>query len=220
MVELVIFDMDGLMLDTERVSSRASRDVFPPITEEELQRDFHALLGRNRRQCVAYMQQAHPGWDVPALWKKAEDRMTEIIKEEGVPLKKGLIPLLEYLQQAGIHRAVATSTSEGRARWMLEQGGLTPYFQAFAFGDMVQNSKPDPEIFLLAARQLHVPSARCMVLEDSLVGIWAAAAAGMAPVMVPDAQQPDAATRALLYALCEDLSQVIGLVERANTQQR
>ena len=130
-----------------------------------------------------------------------------------MPVKPGLFALLEYLKKEGIPAAVASSTYRAVALPLLEQAGIAPWLTGMAFGDMVQRSKPEPDIFLLAARQLGAEPANCIVLEDSPNGILAAHRAGMLPVMVPDLLKPDPELEKILYSRVEQLDQVIILME-------
>jgi HAD superfamily hydrolase (TIGR01509 family) len=114
------------------------------------------------------------------------------MEEKGPPEKNGVRPLFDYLASRNIPIALATSTSERSARWMIEKAGLTPYFSAWAFGSEVTHGKPAPDIFLLAKTRLGVADpARCVVFEDSPAGLSAALAAGMKPVFVRDMVDPE-----------------------------
>ena len=209
----VIFDMDGLMLDSERLSLEFRRRIH-----EARGLPFENLLpytmGRNT-EAARPIYLAHYGQDYPFEEIRAEigEMWSRYLRENPVPVKPGLFPLLDYLRERGVPAAVATSTSRESALPKLEKAGIAPYLTAMVFGDMVKRSKPEPDIFLTAAARLGEDPAGCMVLEDSPNGILAARRAGMAPVMVPDTVQPDEATKKLLYSCVERLDQVITLME-------
>jgi HAD superfamily hydrolase (TIGR01509 family) len=190
----LIFDMDGLMLDTEPLGARAwddaARATGIPFDASVTPR----LIGRTFTDCRALILDHHGGCDYPidelmAGWHAAYDA---IVEREGIALKAGLVELLDWLEGAGIPRAVATSTRRARAQEKLERTGLWPRFAGLVGGDEVANGKPAPDIFLAAARLVRAPPAACLVLEDSIAGLTGAAAAGMPSVMVPDLCDPPA----------------------------
>jgi HAD superfamily hydrolase (TIGR01509 family) len=189
--EAVIFDMDGLMLDTEAPALRAWERAA-----RGLGRDFdltlcRQMIGRDFGDCVALIRARH-GADYPVdeltrAWAADYDT---IVAAEGIALKPGLVEILDLLDERGIATAVATSTRRERALAKLDRVGLTHRFAALVGGDEIAHGKPAPDIFLAAAARLGVPAGDCIVLEDSEPGIIGAAAAGMMPVMVPDLHQP------------------------------
>jgi HAD superfamily hydrolase (TIGR01509 family) len=189
--EAVIFDMDGLMLDTEAPALRAWERAA-----RALGRDFdltlcRQMIGRNFGDCVALIRARH-GADYPVdqltrAWAADYDA---IVAAEGIALKPGLAELLDLLDERGIATAVATSTRRERALAKLDRVGLTHRFAALVGGDEIAHGKPAPDIFIAAAARLGVAPGDCIVLEDSEPGVIGAAAAGMMPVMVPDLHQP------------------------------
>lgn len=190
----VIFDMDGLMLDTEPLAARAwsaaAADLGFPFDLAMTTR----LIGRNLPDCRTLIR-AHHGDDYPVdelmcAWHAAYDA---IVDREGVALKPGLIELLTWLESARIPKAVATSTRRVRAEANLAHATLIDRFAVLVGGDEVVHGKPAPDIFILAALRLAVDAAACVVLEDSEPGVRGALAAGMAPIMVPDFRTPSAA---------------------------
>jgi HAD superfamily hydrolase (TIGR01509 family) len=187
----VVFDMDGLMLDTERMASRcwsAAASTIGVAFDTEL---LPSMIGRNSRdsrQCVL----AHYGADYPidALMQESRTQFDAIAEREGIATKPGVHALLDWLESVGIPRVVATSTRRERALAHLERSLLMPRFHALVGGDEVVEGKPAPDIFLLAAARLDVEPADCIVLEDSEPGVRGALAAGMIPIMVPDMIAP------------------------------
>jgi HAD superfamily hydrolase (TIGR01509 family) len=187
----VVFDMDGLMLDTERVAHRcwsAAASTIGVAFDTEL---LSSMIGRNSRdsrQCVL----AHYGADYPvdALIQESRTQFDAIAEREGIAVKPGVHALLDWLESVRIPRVVATSTRRERALAHLERCLLMPRFHALVGGDEVAEGKPAPDIFLLAAARVDVAPADCIVLEDSEPGVRGALAAGMIPVMVPDMLAP------------------------------
>ena len=194
----VIFDMDGLMLDTERLAPRAWGDAAAAVGVDFDLTLIVPMVGRNFRDCAALIVDRHgpdfPTTELMRAWHVAYDA---IVEREGIALKPGLLPLLDWLEAEGIPKAVATSTRRDRAQAKLAQTALLPRFVALVGGDEVANGKPAPDIFLAAADRLGQPVAECVVLEDSEPGVRAALAAGMTPIMVPDMHPPSAALMAL-----------------------
>ena len=217
MIRAVIFDMDGLMLDTEQLSKEAWDQIGIDRGVGPFGHLIVHLIGRNRADNEAFFRERFGDrLTFDTILELKEQYFQKTFAEKGVPVKKGLFELLNWLKDQGIPAAVATSTEEATARAELAQAGILPYMDRLVFGNMVPHGKPAPDIFLLAAEQLGVSPECCMVLEDSPSGIRAAHAAGMVPVMVPDLVQPDEALRALLHTQVESLDQVPALIAELN----
>lgn len=216
----VLFDMDGLMFDTERVSDEVWCDVANRSGFAMTSKDVSLLRGRNYEGGGAAIRERF-GADFPydAL---AADAIREISArlERQIPLRPGLFALLDALRGMGCKMAVASSTHSSRVLRNLERTGVRDYFSAVIGGEAVTHSKPDPEIFLLAARALDTPPAACMVLEDSYNGVRAGAAAGCFTVMVPDIDPATPEMERLAAAIVPSLDAVIPLAaERVGKPQ-
>ena len=194
----VIFDMDGLMLDTERLAPAAWSDAARAVGVEFDMTLLPAMVGRNFRDCNALIVERHgdtyPTAELMRAWHVAYDA---IVARDGIALKPGLVELLDWLEREDIDKAVATSTRRDRAQAKLAQTGLLQRFTTLVGGDEIARGKPAPDIFLLAAERLAREPGDCLVLEDSEPGVRAALAAGMTPIMVPDLHQPSAELLAL-----------------------
>jgi HAD superfamily hydrolase (TIGR01509 family) len=187
----VLFDMDGLILDTEPLALRAWSECA-----RALDVPFDAALGlrmvgRNFTDCSELLR-AHyaPPYPCDALLGSWHSTYDAIVARDGVALKAGVAELLDWLDEDGLPRAVATSTRRERARAKLRQAGVLDRFHAVVGGDDVARGKPAPDIYLEAARRLDVAPVDCVVLEDSEPGVRAGLAAGMTVVMVPDLVEP------------------------------
>lgn len=194
----VIFDMDGLMLDTEPLAAQAWIEAAQGLGIAFDRTINDRLIGRSFTDCRTIIGEHH-GADYPVdtlmnAWHGAYDA---IVRREGITFKPGLLELLGWLEAAAIPKAVATSTRRARAQAKLEQAGVLVRFAALVGGDEVARGKPAPDIFLEAAARLAIDPAACMVLEDSEPGMRGALAAGMTPVMVPDLLPPSAALLAI-----------------------
>ena len=185
--QAVIFDMDGLMLDTEPLAARAYLDAAAAIGIAFDSAVTPSLVGRTYSDCrtliLAHHGDSYPVDRLMTQWHAAYDA---IVDREGVDAKPGLVELLDWLEAHATPKAVATSTRNARARVKLARAQLLSRFVAVVGGDQVANGKPAPDIFLAAATALATNPADCLVLEDSPAGLEAAARAGMAAIVVPD----------------------------------
>jgi HAD superfamily hydrolase (TIGR01509 family) len=184
-----IFDMDGVLLDSERII----RDVFTQVSTESgfvvSPEVYLKCVGRNSRDTRDIMSE-HLGSDFPyeEIELKVRDLISKQITTSGWPLKPGVIDGLDALRENQIRCCVATSTEQNEARKRLQK--LVHYFEHISSGDEVSKGKPDPELFLLAASRLAVDPKDCVVIEDSEYGAQAALSAGMSCLIVPDLKIP------------------------------
>jgi HAD superfamily hydrolase (TIGR01509 family) len=204
----VIFDMDGLMLDTEPISHRAwwraAGSLGVAIDDALLAR----MIGRNYRDCERLIRESlGPDAPVEAMMREWHRCYDEALAD-GIPVKPGLPDLLDWLERQAVPRAVATSTRRQRALAKLSATRMVERFDAIVAGDEVPNGKPAPDIFLCAAARLAVTPQRCLVLEDSEPGVRAAIAAGMTPVLVPDLLPPSASLLAAGVRVAASLHEV------------
>ncbi len=220
MIKAVIFDMDGTLFDTEIIYATAWRQAGAELQFAPIEEAIAACTGRNAKDTRRFFEEHYADLvsydDFMAVRTRYYDAM---IAERGVPLKPGVVELLDYLKERGIGIALATATRRERTMENLTRTGLSPYFDVLITGDMVQNGKPHPETFLLAAERLGCLPAECIGVEDSFNGVRAISAAGMVCVMVPDTVPPTPEIEALLDAKCETLHELRSLIERLNAKE-
>ncbi|MDO4863229.1 MAG: HAD family phosphatase [Ruminococcus sp.] len=209
-----VFDMDGLMVDTEKLYLRYWKEAAADFGYDMQNEHVYAIRSLARKYSIPKLKSFF-GEDFPTEDVRA--RRTELInahiEKYGIDVKKGLFELLDYLRAHGIRLAVATATPRERALYCLEKIGARDYFDAVICGDMIESGKPDPDIYLTAARELGLPPQQCAAFEDSPNGIRAAYSAGCHAIMIPDMTPPDDETAPLLSAVYDDLAQAVGYFE-------
>lgn len=212
-IRAALFDMDGLMFDTERLSDEVWFGLGPKYGIAVTPADMERLRGRSYEDGRAAFLEAH-GADFPYDALAAEARAAWTRKlAQGVPLRPGLFAALDFFKSRGIPMAVASSTGRALVAQNLRLSGTASYFSAVICGDMVARSKPEPDIFLAAARALNTPPAACLVLEDSPNGVRAGAAAGCVTVMIPDICPATDELRGLAQAILPTLAAVPQFLE-------
>src|SRR4051812_21494191 len=211
-VDAVIFDMDGTLLDSESVYIAGMQDAARTLGLELPLALCHAMVGVPSRECNLMLQE-HYG----AAFDLAEFRghfSTSVQRQMGerVPLKPGVVELLDFLKAKGLPLAIATSAGRATAERNLGRAGLLDRFTALATRDDVEHAKPAPDVYLEAARRLGVAPPHCVAFEDSSIGILAAHAAGMRAVMVVDILPPSEEARARCLHVAQDLREVLQLM--------
>jgi HAD superfamily hydrolase (TIGR01509 family) len=208
----VLLDMDGTLLDTEPVYAGAMLSALASLGYAVPEPMVRAMVGLPGAECIA-MLKAHFGgaFDVKHF------HGTYIVHRDerllaGIPLKSGVLELLDHLTDLGLPSAVATSASRSNAEANLTRTGLRNRFEYVFTRDDVARGKPDPALFLRAAEAVGVPPAACLAVEDSHVGVRAAHAAGTVPIMVPDLLEATPEIAELCAAVLEDLHELRALL--------
>jgi HAD superfamily hydrolase (TIGR01509 family) len=211
--EAVIFDMDGLMLDSERAIigclAEAARELGHDLPEVL----WLSMVGHSEAVCRHLLDEAIGEAQRERVLQRSHV-LYEAVVAAGVPHRPGIIEMLDFLDSRRIPRAVATSTRRPLALRKLDAAGLLPRFDAICTSSDVEHPKPAPDVYLLAARSLGIDPRRCLVLEDSPTGVRAALAAGMHPIQIPDLLEPDDAVRALGHTILPSLDDARMLLEQ------
>lgn len=214
-VRAVLFDMDGLLVDSERLSVEEDLAVTAEMGWPAERSLVMGMLGVTDEECRRRFHEALPGLDLDRFYEVVRARFYERIEREGLPRKPGAKELLDRVRALGIPYALATSSGALRIERCLKAAGLDGMFPVRATAAEIEHSKPAPDIFLLAADKLGVPYEACLVLEDSPSGVRAGRAAGMQVCMVPDMLPFDPALAPFADHVCDDLNDVITLLPGA-----
>ncbi len=206
----VIFDMDGTLLDTQRIYIPAWDYAGEQQGFKNCGSHVKNLLGTNEETYTKYMFDNFKGVDSVRFKKDAAEY---IRKNLVVKFKKGAEELIAYLRQNGIKYAIGSGAAVPLIRVYLEQIKANDLFDTLAGGDEIKNSKPAPDTFLLAAKKMGIPPENCFVFEDSDNGALAAHNAGMKCIGIPDIMDFSRETKALLYAELNNLAEAIEIFE-------
>ena len=214
-IEAIVFDMDGLIFDSERLVQRTWNYAGEQLGYGRIGEHIYHTLGFNVNRRREYFESVF-GKDFPmdSFNELTRRRFYEIVDAEGIAMKAGVKELLEYAKEKGLALGVATSSRREYSVRLLEDAGIMKYFDGCVFGDMVTHAKPDTEIYLKACEAVGAKPSRSMALEDAPAGIRASHAAGMIPVMIPDLVEPDEEIAGLYYQRVDSLLDVIELLEK------
>lgn len=217
MVRGVIFDMDGTMFDTERLYTVA----WKTVGKERGYEFTDELLDSCRGKTTELIGDIFRGvfgedFDYDGVRARKHEVIREMLERDGVPIKQGLIDLLEFLKEQEIPAAVATSTSHERGEKMLHMADVYKYFTGWVYGDSLKASKPAPDIFWKAAGEIGQKPEECLVIEDTTPGVMAGKAAGGYIIHVPDLVKVPEEVKKGISAELHDLGEVIDWIKCEN----
>ncbi|MBJ9986679.1 HAD-IA family hydrolase [Acinetobacter sp. S40] len=227
-VQGALFDMDGTMFDTERLRfqtlKQASQELIGQAFSDEYLMQCLGLSATTAEQ----LAKAQYGAEVPykTIRQRADELELELVRNEGVPIKKGLVQVLERLRKSGLRMAVATSSRRAIAEEYLINANVYKFFDVLVCGDEVERGKPHPEIFEKAAEKLNLETTKCLMFEDSENGICSAHAAGGMTILLKDIKAPNEHMLSkanfyfeTMYDCLEDLDQYVSAMEMPILQE-
>ena len=204
-IKAIIFDMDGVILDSESISDitwrKAAEERGQTVNDEIL----NACRGSNKNDTIVTLKKYYGAdFDSEAFLERTSELFHEIEEKEGIPLLPYAKEILEYLKPR-YRLALASSTRGPTVERQLRAAGLIDFFESRTTGEMVEHSKPNPEIYLMACKSIGMKPEECVAIEDSLNGIRSAYAAGLQPIMVIDKVQPTEEIRKMCTAIFDSL---------------
>lgn len=208
-IRAILWDMDGVLLDTERLCQQAFVEVNTPLgLFEDPAQSYLETIGLNRDSTLQWYAKVEPSAaQCERYYGAVRDRLLELI-ETDLQVKPGVEQALQFFKQQGLPQMVVTSSHSEQARYKLERTGLWDYFTALIGGDQVTQGKPHPEPYMSAAAQLKVRPEHCLVIEDSANGVKAGLAAGAHVLHVPDLLPTSEQWRDQLAASIDSLQQL------------
>jgi len=213
-VKAVVFDMDGLLVDTEQIVFDAMSATARGVGLELPFEVFKRMVGLPAMHSDEILREHFgAGFEITS-WRAGVSHHFDAIAEAGIALKAGVVELLDGLDAHGLPRAIATSSTRHAVEHSLGQHGLIDRFDAIISRELQTRHKPHPEPFLKAAEAIRMAPQDCLALEDSHNGVRAAAAAGMMTVMVPDLLDPTEEMQGLAVHIAQDLHEVWAMLQR------
>lgn len=188
----VIFDMDGVIFDTERVYLEIWKSVFEKYGYKMTKELYITVMGTGRKNVIkTFLENFGDDLPIEKMYEEKDNQLFYIIENQGIPLKKGVKELFSMLKEKNYKIALATSAKRDRVEKQIKDKWLKESFDAIVCGDDVEKGKPSPDIFLKAAKEIDVEPENCFVVEDSPAGIKAAFSGGMKGIHVEDLKAAD-----------------------------
>ncbi len=210
----VIFDLDGLLIDTENASKLAWMQTAAAFGFEFPEALYAQIAGTTVTSAKKLIANTFDKLDIEAYMKGSSTKYYELLDQSGIHAMTGAREMLNFLKRSSIEVAVATSSTRSAARYKLEQADLSDEFSIVVSGEDVVRGKPEPDLFVLTAQLLEIPTIECMVIEDAEPGILGAHRAGMQSIMVPSTTQPSHFVKNIAYSIEPTLKEVIPILQK------
>lgn len=213
-LDLIIFDMDGLLFDTERPSYIAMKEAMGKCGFNFSLENYKEIAGLLDHKCDEYLQEVYgKDFSFEQILQDYQEGFRNILEKEGLSIKPGVEKLLDMLDYKGFMKCIASSSSRETIKKYLIKTGLINRFDFYIGGDEVKMGKPHPDIFLEACKRANTSPKSSLILEDSLNGLRAAVEANIKCIVVPDLFEPDEEMKKNAYGVAADLNQVIKIIQ-------
>jgi HAD superfamily hydrolase (TIGR01509 family) len=209
-----IFDMDGLLFDSERIYKNSWIETAKYFGKERGAELAERVSGAGEAGCRQAIKEFYPDVDVDEFFMHVVNTAVKIFENDGVDMMPGVLEILNFFKENNVKMAVASSSSIEVINRNIEHADIKKYFSAIVSGDDIEHGKPAPDIFLKAAKKINLPASDCYVFEDSFNGIKGAYAAGCAPIMIPDTVQPTEEIKKLCAGIYPSLIDAMNAVLR------
>ena len=210
----VIFDMDGTMIDTEKIKENGWKyagECQNIIIDDKI---LSEMRGTNKEYCKEFINKKFKNINFEKLYNDRNEFIEKYININGIKMKKGLMEILQFLKSNNYKIAVSSSSEKETIRKYLAKINVLDFFNVIVAGDMIENGKPNPEIYLKAVEKLNLSTEQCIGIEDSNSGILSVYRAGLKPIMIPDLEQPKEEVKNILYAKLNSLEEIIEILQK------